>query len=97
MEEVITYLAHNLDDFILLVKVGPSECQRRMQMVLEECAALEVPLARHKLEGPSESLNTMFSDKVGTQSSVRINQVSLFPLQGVLLYSTHCSNRVHHE
>ena len=56
----VTHLAHNLDDFILLVKVGPSECQRRMQLVLEECAALEVPFARHKLEGPSECLGEYY-------------------------------------
>ena len=49
----VTYLAHDLDDFILLDKVSPSECQRNMQVVLEECAALEVPLARRKLEGPA--------------------------------------------
>ena len=45
----VTHLAHYLDDFILIGKAGTSECQRNLQAVLEECAALRVPLARHKL------------------------------------------------
>ena len=52
----VTHLAYYLDDSILLRKVGTSECQRSMQLVFEECAALGVPLARHKLEGPSTCL-----------------------------------------
>ena len=52
----VTHLAHYLDDFILIGKAGTSECQRNMQAVLEECTALGVPLARHKLEGPGSYL-----------------------------------------
>ena len=48
----VTNVSHYLDDFIFIGAAGTSECQRNLQLVLEACAALGVPLAMHKVEGP---------------------------------------------
>ena len=52
----VTNVSHYLDDFIFIGAAGTSECQRNLQLVLEACAALGVPLAMHKVEGPSTCL-----------------------------------------
>ena len=69
----VTHLAHYLDDFILIGKANTSECQRNMQTVLKECTALGVPLARHKLEGPSTCLVFLgFSSGCGEDGNKRL-------------------------
>ena len=46
----IEFLFHYLDDYIL---VAPPGCQAWLDLLLSECSCLGVPIAPHKMEGPT--------------------------------------------
>ena len=50
------YLYHYLDDFITCGSPGTRESQDNMQVLLECCSQLGVPIAQEKIEGPTISL-----------------------------------------
>ena len=47
---------HYLDDFLLLGSPGSNECQINLNIMIQCCETLGVPLAIEKVEGPSTSL-----------------------------------------
>jgi len=44
---------HYLDDFITIAPPGSDEHQRNLDIMLDACSSLGVPLSKEKLEGPS--------------------------------------------
>ena len=50
------HVDHYLDDFIILGPACDSRCRRGLDVVLELCERLGVPLAMEKLEGPTTCL-----------------------------------------
>jgi hypothetical protein len=49
----VQYIQHYLDDFITAGAPQSDECGRNLQMVLETCGELGVPIADDKTEGPA--------------------------------------------
>ena len=52
----VKHVRHYLDDFILLGPTHNDTCQKGLDVVLETCECLGVPLALEKLEGPTTCL-----------------------------------------
>ena len=48
--------AHYLDNFIMIGSLDSTICQQSLNTLLATCDVLKVPLASHKLEGPSSCL-----------------------------------------
>ena len=53
----VTYLIHYLDDYLTMGPPASATCQHNLEIFTSLCAALGVPLASDKLEGPSTSLS----------------------------------------
>ena len=49
-------LLHYLDDFLLVAPPKSSACSNNLQVILEVCSHLGIPLAREKIEGPTKKL-----------------------------------------
>ena len=52
----VTELLHYLDDFLTMGRAGSTECARNLQLLVELCRELGVPLKWQKVEGPSTTL-----------------------------------------
>ena len=52
----VSELLHYLDDFLTMGKGGSVECSSNLQLLVDLCRELGVPLKWQKLEGPSTSL-----------------------------------------
>ena len=52
----ITVLLHYLDDFLTIGRPGSSECYRNLQIMIQVCQLLNVPLAIEKIDGPATVL-----------------------------------------
>ena len=61
------HIDHYSDDFIILGPACDSRCRRGLDVVLELCERLRVPLATEKLEGPTTCL-TFLGIKVDTEA-----------------------------
>ena len=51
-----TWVAHYLDDFVMLGKPETSDCAHNQIIISNVCASLGVPLAPEKVEGPTTCL-----------------------------------------
>ena len=49
----VSFIAHYLDDFIIVGPPGSDEYAKNLDRLLETCRELGVPIACHKVEGPS--------------------------------------------
>ena len=49
----VRYIAHYLDDFIVVGAPGSDEGAKALDLLLDTCRELGVPVAGHKVEGPS--------------------------------------------
>ncbi len=49
----VEVLFHYLDDFIMVAPPESHLCHAWLQILMQECAQLGVPIAAHKTEGPS--------------------------------------------
>ena len=49
-------LIHYLDDFLFMAEPGSEACKSSLELAVQSCAELGVPLAMEKLEGPDTSL-----------------------------------------
>jgi hypothetical protein len=52
----ITACLHYIDDFLTLGHPDSPECQRNLRLLIDICAALGIPLAKEKVEGPATIL-----------------------------------------
>jgi len=48
---------HYLDNFLLIGQAGSGECGQALSMSLQICERLGVPIAQHKMEGPSSVIS----------------------------------------
>ena len=73
----MNHVDHYLDDFIILGPTCDSRCKRGLDVVLELCERLGVPLAMEKLEGPTTCL-TFLGIEVDTEAmEVRLPEMKL--------------------
>ena len=61
------HINHYLDDFIMLGPAHSRRCRKALDVVLESCECLWVPLAMKRLEGPTTS-PTFLGIKVDTEA-----------------------------
>ena len=61
----VTFQLHYLDDFLLMGSPNTLDCAQALQCTLQACQELGVPIAAHKVEGPSCQL-TFLGIKVDT-------------------------------
>jgi len=47
---------HYLNDFLVIAPSKSSACSNNLQVILEVCSHLSIPLAREKIEGPTKTL-----------------------------------------
>ena len=52
----VRYVLHYLDDFLLLGPPGSPKAEQALALTTRTCAALGVPVAEHKMEGPATEL-----------------------------------------
>ena len=80
----VQHVFHYLDDFIVVGSPETSECSEAMATLLETCAYLGVPVAEHKLDGPSTCL-TFLGIEVDTMvGELRLPTDKLQRLQATL-------------
>lgn len=65
--EGVDLIDHYLDNFILYGSPGSDQCARQLDLTLQVCDRLGVPLAKEKLEGPTECL-TFLGIEINTLS-----------------------------
>lgn len=53
----VKYQLHYLDDFLLMGPPNSTECSQAVQLTLQVCQELGVPIAAHKTQGPSCQLS----------------------------------------
>ena len=80
----VQHIFHYLDDFIVVGPPGAPYCNEAMATVLEACATLGVPVAKHKLDGPTTCL-TFLGIEVDTMvGELRLPADKLHRLQAML-------------
>ena len=52
----VTWSTHYIDDFLAIGKPNSTECRSNLEVMLETCSWLGIPLKEDKLEGPSTEL-----------------------------------------
>ena len=62
----VAWQLHYLDDFLLMGPHGSLSCARALQITLDTCSQLGVPVATHKTEGPVSRL-TFLGIQIDTQ------------------------------
>ena len=62
----VAWQLHYLDDFLFMGTPGSLSCARALQITLDTCSQLGVPVATHKTEGPVSRL-TFLGIKIDTQ------------------------------
>ena len=48
----VSFILHYLDDFLTMGKAGTPECQKNLDLIIEICTFLGLPLKFEKIEGP---------------------------------------------
>ena len=56
MTKGVSFSIHYLDDFLIMGPAGSGVCQQNLDIFIQTCNELGIPLAEEKLEGPSISL-----------------------------------------
>ena len=84
IQKGVTTLCHYLDDFLTMGGKDSLECENNLQVILEVCEWLGVPLKSTKIEGPSASL-TFLGIQLDTDTmEVRLPQDKLEQLMTLL-------------
>ena len=80
----VEHVSHYLDDFIVWGPPASPRCQEALDKMVEHCARLGVPLARHKTVGPTSSL-TFLGITVDTEANeLRLPEDKLTRLKTLL-------------
>ena len=82
-------LIHYLDDFLLLGAPGSSECLQALHSTLSTCQELGIPLALHKVEGPTTQLTFFGIGLDSSQMSLSLPDAKLLRLRGLLRQWSH--------
>ncbi len=83
-ERGVTNLDHFLDDFITTGKPHSYECQTNLQLLVDTCNILKLPLAMHKLEGPTTCLTFLGIELDTSLLQLRLPAEKLSRLQHTL-------------
>ena len=63
----VTFVWHYIDDFIVCGPPTSPECHRTLQIMTSTCEELGVPLAKHKVAGPTSCI-TVLGIKIDTKA-----------------------------
>ena len=76
-DQGVSKILHYLDDFLVIGAPDSGECQEYLDKMLAVCAALGVPLATEKVEGPSSSLSFLgiHLDTVALEASLPLEKM----------------------
>ena len=80
----VSHALHYLDDFLILGPPNSSGCSRSLEISLELCRVLGVPIAEHKLEGPAPVLSFLGIELDTTSSTLRLPPEKLGRLKSVV-------------
>ena len=81
---------HYLDDFITLGLHATADCQKNLDIIIQTCTDLGIPLALEKLEGPTTSLAFLGIEIYTLDGTLRLPQEKFDHLQQTLqLWSSH--------
>lgn len=75
---------HYLDDFIVLGPPHSNQCAKDLRVLLDTCATLGVPLAKHKKEGPTCRLTFLGIEINSVAQTLRLPDGKLERLVGTL-------------
>ena len=79
----IEYVIHYLDDFFVCAPPSDhTQCQFQLQFAIQLCERLGLPVAMHKVEGPSSVLTFLGLELDSLNQEVRLPQYKLVGLQG---------------
>ena len=82
----VQHIFHYLDDFIVLGAPNTQQCAQSVAILDQTCAALGVPIAEHKRDGPTTCL-TFLGIEMDTQAgSLRLPANKLSRLQALLAH-----------
>uniref|UniRef100_A0A1X7TTG3 Reverse transcriptase domain-containing protein n=1 Tax=Amphimedon queenslandica TaxID=400682 RepID=A0A1X7TTG3_AMPQE len=81
----VWYVDHYLDDYIVLVACGTTECALSLEIVMSVANDLRVPLAEDKCEGPTISLHFLEFEIDSSKWLLRLHQEKVDRLQEMLL------------
>ena len=81
----VAWQLHYLDDFLFMGLPGSTSCARALQVTMDTCRQLGVPVATHKTEGPATQL-TFLGIQVNTQNmTLSLPQDKLTRILGLVL------------
>ncbi len=78
----IQNLFQYLDDFIMVASPNSPNCQRWLETLLSECCRLGVPIASHKMEGPTTTLTFLGIEMDVIKGKLRLPGEKLVRLRG---------------
>ena len=53
----MTFLLHYLDDFLSIGMPGSAECRRNLDIIIQVCKILGIPLTIEKVTGPTTTID----------------------------------------
>ena len=77
MTKGVSFSIHYLDDFLTMGPAGSSVCQQNLDIFIQTCNELGIPLAEEKLEGPSTSLTFLGVVIDTSKSEIRLPEEKL--------------------
>ena len=77
----VEFIIHYLDDFLLVGGTEYAGCAAQLQTVLDSFEELGLPIARNKLEGPTQRLTFLGFELDSTTMEVRLPQTKVQELQ----------------
>ena len=89
----VQFVIHYLDDFFMAGSANYATCSAQLQIVLDTFEELGIPIARHKLEGPTSCLTFLGFELDSVAMEVRLPQAKLSELQSLLqrwIYKDSC-------
>lgn len=81
----VTYSIHYLDDFLTLGPAGSVICRQNLQIFINTCSRLGVPLALEKVEGPSTSLTFLGITLDSSHMEIRLSEEKLLRIRHEVL------------
>ena len=89
----VSYIAHYLDDFITIGPPNSNQCFRNLHIITETCRELGIPLAPHKLVGPTTCIVFLGIEIDTITMELRLPQDKLDKLKELLsnwIFFTYC-------
>ena len=77
MTKGVSFSIHYLDDFLTMGPAGSSVCQQNLDIFIQTCNELGIPLAEEKLEGPSTSFTFLGVVIDTSKSEIRLPEEKL--------------------